>query len=243
MAGHRPLGLGSVVAPGGCAKGPRGAGIVFELADNYCERVGAGLLAEPLNALTGFAFVLLGGWMLRRPAQPGLSRLMAMICLLTGLTTVLQHLHPSQATALVDIVPTVLFVGVTFFAYSRDVMRLSLGEAVSGTLVMLPFVGGSLLLLLTLEEPLASAGYASLPVFMLGMAVVLRQRDGGTGFRVMLAGVVLVGALALRGLDLPLCDRFPWGTHFLWHLGAAASIGMLICAYRRHLLAAGGGGR
>ncbi len=216
---------------------------MFELADNYCERVGTGLFAEPLNLITGLAFVVLGGWLLQRPRQPGLSRVMALTCLATGFTTVLQHLHPSRAMALIDIVPTFLFVGITFFAYARDVMRLSPGEAVSGTVVMLPFVGGSLLLLLALDEPFASAGYASLPVFVLGMAVVLRQRDGGTGFRVMLAAVVLVGALALRGLDLPLCDRFPWGTHFLWHLGAAASIGMLICAYRRHLLAAGDGGR
>ncbi len=216
---------------------------MFELTDSYCERVGAGLLAEPLNVLSGLAFVLLGVWLLRKREQPGLARAMAAICLVTGITTVLQHLHPSRATVVIDIVPTILFVGITFFAYARDVMRLSLGEAVSGTLVMLPFVGGSLLLLLMLEEPFASAGYASLPVFILGMAVVLRQRDGGTGFGVMMAGVVLMGALALRGLDMPLCDRFPWGTHFLWHLVAATSIGMLICTYRRHLLAAGDGGR
>jgi hypothetical protein len=216
---------------------------VFDLADGTCERLGPGLLAEPLNIATGFVFLGIAWGLLRHPDQPGLTRLMCWLCAAAGATTVLLHLHPSRATEALDILPIIALVGVVFYGYARDVMQLTVGEAVSGVAVLLPFVAGSLLLLLLLEEPLASAGYASLPVFILGMAVVLRQREGDTGFRVMLAGLVLAGGLVLRGLDLPLCSWVPLGTHMLWHVAAAASIGMVIHTYRRHLLAAQGRGR
>jgi hypothetical protein len=216
---------------------------VFEQLDKYCEWAGPGGFSEPLNILTGAVFAVIGVWFLRRPAQPGLARAMAILCLLTGITTVLHHYLPNPLTEMLDILPTLGFIAVVFFGYARDVLRLSAGESLSGTLVLMPFVGGSLLLLLLLEEPFATAGYAALPVFILGMAVVLRQRDGGTGFRVMLAGVALMLGLVLRAADMQVCAAFPVGTHFLWHLCAAATVAMLICAYRRHLLAAGGAGR
>jgi hypothetical protein len=162
--------------------------------------------------------------------------------MLTGATTALVHVWPTLLAETIDLVPTVAFVGLVFFAYARDVLRLSGGEALTGALVIVPFVAASQPLLFLLHGPLATAGYAALPVFLLGMAVVLRQKDMRAGFRIFLAALVLLGALALRALDEPLCGVFPWGTHFLWHLGAAGVIGILICTYRRQLLAAAGPG-
>jgi hypothetical protein len=43
-----------------------------------------------------------------------------------------------------------------------------------------------------------------------------------------LAGAAFVFAisLSLRQLDLPLCSDWRWGTHFLWHLLNAVTLGL-----------------
>lgn len=45
--------------------------VVAALGGTDCERIGAGWLAQPANAVSSLAYVAAGAWMLRRAAAPG----------------------------------------------------------------------------------------------------------------------------------------------------------------------------
>ena len=62
---------------------------------------------------------------------------------------------------------------------------------------------------------------------LLAITVFLRATER-PGWRVFLFGVlVFCGSLALRTIDPQVCDTFPLGTHFLWHLLNAAVLFLL----------------
>ena len=212
---------------------------MLQVIYNSCERVGPGLLAESLNLATGVVILLTGLWFLTRSRQPELSWWMALQVVLMGMTALLSHAWPNVVTEALSVVPIVLFFAVAVYAYARDLLSLSHGESIAAVLIVLPFVAISQPLNFLLDGPAASAGFAAMPVFMLGIAVLLRQRDNLAGLRVLGAAGLLAAGLVLRAADKPLCAEFPFGTHALWHVLATIVVAILICTYRRHLLAAG----
>lgn len=206
---------------------------------NSCESL-AGPGPEVANTASSLVVLAVGLWFALRPRQPSLARPMGVLAAMLGVGGLVAHSWPNILTEILSMIPLVLLFATVFFAYARDILRLSRGEAATAVVVILPFVAVSLSLFVVLEGPASTAGYAALPVFMLGIAVVLRQSHPATAARVLLATVLLLIGLALRAVDLPLCPLAPHGTHALWHLISAVVIWILICTYRRHLLAAPG---
>jgi len=50
---------------------------------------------------------------------------------------------------------------------------------------------------------------------------------------VLAATLAFTISLVFRSLDLALCDLFPAGTHFVWHMMNGAMIGLLLQLYIR----------
>ena len=48
------------------------------------------------------------------------------------------------------------------------------------------------------------------------------------------AAALVVASLTVRALDMRLCDVFPTGTHFMWHILNGTLLGVLLVAYVRH---------
>ena len=86
-----------------------------------------------------------------------------------------------------------------------------------------------------------SAGYLPVPLLIFLYAALLWPRAPATA-RGMAAGAgLLLVSLFFRSIDMAVCDSFPLGTHFLWHILNAVMLGWMIEVYRRHMMSRGAG--
>ena len=84
----------------------------MQTVDLYCERLGPGLLAEPLNALSNLAF-LLGAFLVwrSRPAHLPAVHLPAVLLAAVGLGSFVFHTWASEVGMVLDVVPIVVLIG------------------------------------------------------------------------------------------------------------------------------------
>ena len=96
----------------------------LDAVDGYCERLGPGYGAEPVNALSNLAFLLAAGVMW--PRLRGLPLARAMVALLTviGIGSYLFHSHANRLTGVMDVAPIAGFILLYVFAASRDMLGL-----------------------------------------------------------------------------------------------------------------------
>ncbi|SLN28148.1 hypothetical protein ROJ8625_01180 [Roseivivax jejudonensis] len=205
--------------------------------DGYCERLGPGLWAEPVNAITNFAFVIAALWVW--PVTRGLpkARILAVILLLIGIGSGLFHTFAVAWAATLDVLPIVAFIVVYIYAAHRDFwgqVRLVAGgltlasvPAMMAVSQVLPFraaLGGS-------------AGYVPVPLLIFLHAALLARRAPVTARGLAAGAALLCVSIGFRTLDAPLCSAVPIGTHFMWHVLNATMLGWMILVYRAHVLA------
>ncbi len=199
--------------------------------DGYCERMGPGYWAEPVNALTNAAFVLMAVAMWR--GSRGLARAMCVVLAAIGVGSYLFHTHANRLTGVLDVTPILGFILLYVYAASRDMLGLKGWQAALCVAAFLPYAAATVPLWGMVPGLGSSAGYAPVPVLILFYAWLLRHQPATARGLVIGAGILIV-SLAFRTLDAPLCAAVPFGTHFLWHLLNAAMLGWMIGVYRRH---------
>lgn len=189
--------------------------------DLYCERVGPGLWAEPLNAVTNLAFIAAGVLLvvvLRRQDQalrrdPAILALVALV-FLVGLGSGLFHTFAVFWAVLADVIPVALFILFYMYLALRRLVALPLWGAVLGVAIVL-----GLVTFMPAVFGFSVATYGVALVAMVGVGGVLqviRRHPAGPG--ILIAAGVFAVSLAFRTADLPLCAALPIGTHFLWHV-------------------------
>lgn len=189
--------------------------------DIYCERLGPGLWAEPLNALTNLAFIVAGIVLVAalRRAEPGVRRDPAMLGLVVllfviGIGSGLFHSFAAAWAALADVIPVALFILLYMYLALRRLVALPLWGC---------WIGVAIVLLLTVVMPLAfgfsvsTYGVALLAMLAVGGFLHFGRRHPA-GPRILVAAGIFTLSLAFRMADLPLCAALPSGTHFLWHV-------------------------
>ncbi|MCG7623046.1 ceramidase domain-containing protein [Epibacterium sp. Ofav1-8] len=206
--------------------------------DAYCERLGPGLWAEPLNAVTNLAFVIVAGIMWQRAGGAGQGRVMArVLCLLMaaiGIGSGLFHTVAQAWAALADVLPIALFILTYLFAVHRDVLRLRPVWAFGATAMFLPYAAMTGSVFAQVSWIGGSAGYAPVPLLILIYGIALRRRLPAVSRGFLVGAGLLILSLVFRTTDLPVCGAFPSGTHFFWHLLNAAMLGWMIEVYLRH---------
>jgi uncharacterized membrane protein (GlpM family) len=205
--------------------------------DAYCERLGPGYWAEPVNALTNAAFLVAAFVMWGRVRGLPLARGMAIVLGLIGIGSFLFHTHANRLTGLMDVLPILAFILVFLFAASRDFLGLSTGWAIVATAAFVPYAAATVPLWSMIPWLGSSAGYMPVPVLILLYAALLHARSPATSRGLAIGAGILVVSLAARTADLPLCERLPLGTHFLWHVLNGLMLGWMIEVYRRHMVA------
>lgn len=187
--------------------------------DAYCERVGMGLLAEPLNAVSNISFLLaaLASWVLARRTgalSAGVRALIAMAASV-GIGSILWHTYPTMLTLILDIVPILIFLIWFIWLYTRTVVG------------MRPLFAGASVAAFLLATFLAfpySGVLHGAPVYTPGLLVALVLGAFHAGerrvarFTLLAAAGVYAAALFFRTIDNEVCHVLPIGTHFLWHL-------------------------
>ena len=191
------------------------------MIDLYCERLGPGLLAEPVNALTNGAF-LLAAWRLHQLSRhsnpggatrdPGLLALAA-LALAIGVGSSLFHTFATGWALAADVIPILLFQLLVLLLYLRRRAGLALAPAAGLCLAfLLACLAGR-----SVPEVLnGSLAYA--PSLMVLALLAWHQRQQGEKANLTWALGFFSLSLVFRSLDNALCPAWPIGTHLFWHL-------------------------
>ena len=187
--------------------------------DNYCERLGPGLWAEPLNAATNLVF-LLAAWLIwrfarQRGALTGRIRLVVALMVAVGIGSGLFHTVATTLTEWLDIIPILLFQLVFLWLYFRDLMGLG---RVSATLFLAAFLAAALAGESYAHVMNGSLLYLPTLIILVFLGAYHYHKPlAERGILLSAAGVFLV-SLAFRTVDDGICERLPIGTHFMWHI-------------------------
>jgi Ceramidase len=216
---------------------------VFLMA--YCERIGnPAFWAEPLNAITNFAFVLaaLSAFLVWRRVEPRDPWILGLIGLTLAIAmgSFLFHTIPNRLTVSLDVLPIQLFILLYFGLALRRFLAAPLWLTLTGPVVFF-IVSNALVGLIGLagRTPLG-VGIGFLPALLaliaFGIALGVKQSDNArrTGRALLIASLLFALSLTFRTLDRPLCGFWPFGLHFMWHVLNACVLGLLMMAMARH---------
>lgn len=199
---------------------------LIEQLDEYCERTDFSFWAEPTNAITNFAIIISGLLALQlyhrhfplhgRHHRPDVLLLIILVVLI-GIGSFLYHTFATVWAGLADVLPILVFIYFYHVVFLRRVLAMEYSQVTVYVLGL--FLLSSFFIRLFGQATLnGSIGY--IPA-MLSFAVVwvAMKRKGRPGTRLFGAAAILFLASALfRTVDLAICQYFPLGTHFLWHL-------------------------
>jgi len=205
--------------------------------DGYCERLGPQYWAEPVNAVTNAAFIVAAFIMWQRSARVPLARALAVVLGLIGIGSYLFHTHAQVWAAIADVTPIAVFILLYLFAVHRDVWAMPLWAALLGTAAFLPYAALTIPMWQNVPVFGVSAGYMPVPTLILIYALLLRPRAPQVARGFVIGAAILMVSLTARSVDEALCEAFPLGTHFAWHILNGIMLGWMIEVYRRHMLA------
>jgi len=203
----------------------------MEYIDVYCERVGPGLWAEPVNALTNAAFFL-AGWLLWRTARrtdlltPPMGLLLGLVFAI-GLGSSLFHTFAAPWARVLDELPILLFQLLFVWLYARRAMNL---HPLAAGMILVAFFAAALYGRQFPNLLNGSLIYAPALALVCALGAYHYATGKPVRSRLALAAAVLTAAIGVRSLDAPICDRFALGTHFLWHVLVAAVIYLCVSA-------------
>lgn len=195
----------------------------------YCERgTDPSFWAEPVNALSNLAFVIVGLVALRRLRADPPAVLLAVLAISIGIGSFLFHTLATPLAQLADVVPIGLFV-IGNLAYA---LRRHLSWEVGPTVAAITLLIVSTWLLHDLRcgsAPCLNGSTSYLPTLFALLLVTRRlivTRHLAAGPFGAASGLFAV-SLLFRTVDRSSCDllaAFGWrfGSHALWHLMNAA---------------------
>ena len=189
------------------------------MMDAYCERVGMGVLAEPLNAVSNVSFLMaaLAAWILaqRTGTLSAGVRVLIVLGASVGIGSILWHTYPNMLTLILDIVPILIFICWFIWLYTRNVLGMrslfavaSVAAFLLATFLAFPFSG-------VLHGVIV---YSPGLIVTLVLGVLHAREQRSARFTLLAAAGVYLAALFFRTIDNEVCPVLPIGTHFLWHL-------------------------
>jgi hypothetical protein len=199
-----------------------------------CERHASGWMAEPLNVLSSFAFMIVAVAIFRfYKRHEDLERrwiwdihVLTFLCFIIGVNSIIFHAFPTPTTELMDTLAIVLFIVIYFWSVLFRIGRCNLFQA---GVCFIAFVGFSHILVHQFPRALNdSIGYLSSMMALIAIAVhlYLKARPSSTHF--MMAALIGVCSLFSRVIDRDICTTFSFGSHFVWHVLNATLLYILL---------------
>ncbi len=202
------------------------------MIDLYCERIGPGLLAEPLNAATNGFFVI-AAWWCWRSARASTRRdvmVLAVTMFAIGIGSGLFHTFATPWAELLDVIPLLFFQLAYLWLHLRRVAMLERVTAASLSCVFAAAIAICAMYPQTLNGSLA---YMPAATALMLMGVQQTFASGSDARGLIAAGLIFIISLTARTVDNLLCAHWPWGTHFIWHSLNALVLFIVVGAYVR----------
>ena len=212
---------------------------LFASLDIYCERTDASFWSEPVNALTNLLVVVAGVFGLAqvRTRKTGVyAEILCWWVVVIGLGSLLFHTTALELTKWADIIPIVTFTFAMAIFCLRRFSRLSWWR--TSVYFVLYFVSISVVTWFVpswLSE--ASNGTTAYLPALAGFAffgVVALVRGSPAGWYCIACAVILFAGFVFRAIDQDVCEAFPLGTHFLWHVLIALMLGVILFAVAKY---------
>jgi hypothetical protein len=196
--------------------------------DLYCERTDPSFWAEPANALTNAAFLIAAAaalWSWRRAGGRDWAALALIIVVVAvGLGSFTFHTVAMRSAALADVIPIAIFIYGYLLLALRRLRGLSI---VAAAAILIAFAAGAQALS-WLAPPRALNGSIDYVPALVALTAMARATHGPARRGLDLAVMLFTVSLTLRSVDLAVCDAFPLGTHFVWHMLNAAVLYVLL---------------
>jgi len=205
-----------------------------EYLDHYCERVLPTLWDEPLNVISNLAFLIAAYLIIKQLSKPARQHLpwdlwlLILLIPVIGAGSTLWHILAVQWTLWADRIPIIFFISVFLLSSLIRALRVA---PVNALMLFLLFHMLNTLVQLTVAPDTfnGSLFYVPAALFLTGMTAILwLQHNASCKVYFFHATLVFYMAIALRTLDLTLCDSVRTGTHFIWHILIGLSIYLLM---------------
>ena len=205
--------------------------------DIYCERVGPEFWSEPVNAVTNLAFLISAAVLTmalvradRKTARDPAPWILVVLVYAIGIGSGLFHTLAVRWALLADVIPISLFILIYTYLALRRFVRTPIWGGLLGVVAVLA-VAASVPALTGFR----GGSYVAALLAMIVIGLTLRLRDAHPGGAALLsAAAVFAVSLAFRTADGPICETFPIGTHFLWHILNAVVLYIVTRAMIRH---------
>jgi hypothetical protein len=200
-----------------------------EPVDLYCERTDPSFWAEPINAFTNGAFLVAAAlafvlWRRRGDRDPATLCLIVVTALI-GIGSFAFHTLATRGAVLLDVIPIALFVYGYLFLALRRFLNLQRLATVG---ILLAFIVASEGLSVVLPRDFLNGSVDYLPPLAALITVGIMTGVNRVGSSILLATVVFLVSLVFRTIDRAVCEGFPMGTHFVWHLLNAGVLYILL---------------
>ena len=197
--------------------------------DQYCERLDPSFWAEPVNALTNAAFIAaavmaLTDW--RRAGSSDRAVLgLIIVVFAIGLGSFAFHTLATRGARLLDVIP----IGIFIYGYFLLALRRMLGMPwVYAVVLLIAFIALSNGLAIAVPREVLNGSTGYFPALGALLVIGWLVRDSAQGRAMLIGAAIFIVSLALRIVDLDICDAVPLGTHFLWHVLNAALLYLLL---------------
>jgi len=209
---------------------------IYRQIDEYCERIDFTFWSEPLNAVTNFAIVIAALVSLRlyhkmfplhgshhRPEV--LTLIGLVICI--GIGSFLYHTLATYWAGLLDVLPIVIFIYVYHAVFLRRILAMRRRYVL---MYMLAFYSLSVGFTEIFGHDALNGGIGYMPalisLLVVWIAMMMLKRPGTHLFGVAI--LVFCCSIFFRSIDMMVCEDFPPGTHFLWHLSNSLLLYILL---------------
>jgi hypothetical protein len=200
--------------------------------DHYCERTSAAFDAEPVNAITNFAFPIGAAilWLRNgRAVIAGRGLIIALILAMAmvGFGSLLFHIVGTRWAEWGDVIPILVFILLYLWFVLTYLFETS---AVPKVTILAIFFVATLYLEAAVPGDVLWGGALFIPTFLvfLVVGVVLKRRGHPAGAAMLAAMAIFFCAYFFRSFDHAICDSFPLGSHFMWHLLNALLLFLLV---------------
>ena len=210
----------------------------FQPIDSYCERLGPGFWAEPVNAVSNGAFLLAAAhafWVwTSRPDKDWPALWLITVSAVVGIGSFLFHTFAGRWSLLADVLPIAVFIYSYFLLAIRRYLRLGIFAAVALTFAYAAFNVSFTGLWLSAFPGVSlngSVGYLPALMALIGVGIACQLLHGkAPGWQLLWAASIFALSLVFRSIDSAVCSALPLGTHALWHMLNALVLWILMIA-------------
>ena len=205
--------------------------------DIYCERLDVGIWAEPINAVTNFAFILAAIIMWIRCKNLVEGRVLAFLLFSIGCGSFLFHTFAQTWAAIIDVTPILIFILTYIYAANRRFLVWSKRMSITGVILFLPYQFLVVSILSSIQFFGSSAQYVPVAILIFFYSALLHKSKTNLSRELFVGATILSLSIFARTIDEPLCLIVSVGTHFIWHILNAIMLAWMIEILRRHMLA------